>query len=514
MFEKWFAKYARAVSDDRERERLYKKYRAKTVASIIFSVLCIAMIALAYVLEPYIEEEWAFTIMTVLIFAWLGFGIAGICLWISFRRTYNSILKRSAYSGEMPEVTAYRQKVVDDKKSTFQKLWWAWVIFGICVVGFIVCMVMETIQNPDGEEPGVWGIVSFFVLLAGALTIAFAYIIRNTIQLQQGKTFEQQTEREVHAIDKAQGRKHEYDLQADPNLQTYKYLFPNKQLYAEAEEIRKKYFKATTIGITVLAIISVVVILLLLLPGIFSGNTVPSYVVPLVFTLLFGGAILCILPMNSKLTAVEKKQKAELESNPAYALNLKWYRLYENFQKFKGKVLPVLIAFGIVLGWVLAIIFPDSAWELLMFIPMVIGLLLHNKFVKELRQEAIPIESEIDQKDLKWNEMWNLWVQELVDSPYAELMTYQSEVNNGGHAQYFDNVSGTSDLQKEMSALDTILPPQLRGTLKKAYEAQLIIAEKDDEEAEETLRQCDEAFYKNEEEINRILEEYAAKIEL
>lgn len=305
MFEKWFAKYARAVSDNRERERLYKKFRAKTVVSIIFSVLCIAMIALAYVLEPYIEQEWAFTIMTVIIFAWIGFGIANMCLWISFRRTYNLIIHRSAYSGEMPEVTAYRQKVVDDKKSTFKKLWWAWVIFGICIVGFIVCMVMETIQNPDGEEFGVWEMVSFFVLLAGSLTIAFAYIIHNIIQQQQGKTFEQQ-----------------------------------------------------------------------------------------------------------------------------------------------------------------------------------------------------------------WNEMWNLWVQELVDSPYAELMTYQSEVNNGGHAQYFDNVSGTSDLQKEMSALETILPPQLRETLKKAYEAQLVLDEKDDENAEETLRQCDEEFYKNEEEINRILEEYATKIEL
>lgn len=514
MIEKWFAKYARAVSDDRERERLYKKFRAKTVVSTIFSVLFIVMIALAYVFEPYIEQEWALIIMTVIIFAWIGFGIANMCLWISFRRTYNLIIHRSAYSGEMPEVTAYRQKVVDDKKSTFKKLWWAWVIFGICIVGFIVCMVMETIQNPDGEEFGVWEMVSFFVLLAGSLTIAFAYIIHNIIQQQQGKTFEQQTEYEVNAIDKAQGRKHEYDLQADPNLQTYKYLFPNKQLYAEAEGIRKKYFKATTIGITVLSVISVVVVLLLQVPGILSGNTVPSYVVPLVFTLLCGSVILFSLPMNNKLTAVEKKQKAELASNPAYALNLQWYSLYEKFQKFKGKVLPILLAFSMVLGWVLAIIFPDSAWVLLMFIPMVGGLFIHNKFVKELRQEAIPIEREIDEKDLKWNEMWNLWVQELVDSPYAELMTYQSEVNNGGHAQYFDNVSGTSDLQKEMSALETILPPQLRETLKKAYEAQLVLDEKDDENAEETLRQCDEEFYKNEEEINRILEEYATKIEL
>lgn len=121
---------------------------------------------------------------------------------------------------------------------------------------------------------------------------------------------------------------------------------------------------------------------------------------------------------------------------------------------------------------------------------------------------------ELTEKELKWNKMWELWAEEQADSPYAELMTYQSEVNNGGHSQYFDNVSNTNDLQKEMSSLKTILPSQLRETLKKAYEAYLALEEKDDEKAEEILEQCDHTFYENEEEINRILEEYAAKIEL
>lgn len=122
---------------------------------------------------------------------------------------------------------------------------------------------------------------------------------------------------------------------------------------------------------------------------------------------------------------------------------------------------------------------------------------------------------ELTEKERKWNKMWELWTEERADSPYAELMTYQSEINNGGHLQYFDNVSNTNDLQKEMLSLKTILPPQRRETLEKAYEAYLALEEKDnDEKAEEILEQCDYAFYENEEEINRILEEYAAGIEL
>ena len=122
---------------------------------------------------------------------------------------------------------------------------------------------------------------------------------------------------------------------------------------------------------------------------------------------------------------------------------------------------------------------------------------------------------ELTEEQLKWNKMWELWAEEKAVSPYAELMTYQSEINNGGHDQYFTNVENTGNLGKEMSALDQILSAKLKDNLNKAYKAYLILEKKDeDEEAEETLEQCDDVFYENEKEINRLLEEYACKIEL
>ncbi|HIR39875.1 MAG TPA: hypothetical protein IAB90_05785 [Candidatus Coproplasma stercoripullorum] len=93
---------------------------------------------------------------------------------------------------------------------------------------------------------------------------------------------------------------------------------------------------------------------------------------------------------------IEKRQKAELETNPAYARNLEWYKLYENFSKFKGKVYIIFIAAGIVLGWVLAALFPSSVWSLFMLAPIIAGLLINNALVKDLRKNAIPIEREID----------------------------------------------------------------------------------------------------------------------
>ena len=122
---------------------------------------------------------------------------------------------------------------------------------------------------------------------------------------------------------------------------------------------------------------------------------------------------------------------------------------------------------------------------------------------------------ELTEEQLRWNKMWDLWVEGKVDSPFAELMEYQSQVYNGGHDQYFTNVENTGDLQKEMSALEQILSEKLNSNLKRAYKAYLVLEEKEgDEKAEETLEQCDDVFYENEEQINHALEEYASKLEL
>lgn len=115
----------------------------------------------------------------------------------------------------------------------------------------------------------------------------------------------------------------------------------------------------------------------------------------------------------------------------------------------------------------------------------------------------------------KLDQIWSLWEEGQADSPYAELMTYQSEVGNGGHNQYFYNMENIGDLKKEMAALNMILPIKLKNNLDKAYEVYLLLKEKEgDEKSKEILEQCDDVIYENEETLNYILREYANKIEL
>ena len=118
----------------------------------------------------------------------------------------------------------------------------------------------------------------------------------------------------------------------------------------------------------------------------------------------------------------------------------------------------------------------------------------------------------LTEEQLKWNKMWELWTEEKAAAPYTQLMTYQSEVNNGGHDQYFTNVENTTDLQKEISILETILPVKHHSNFQTAYKA--YIALEKNEHAAEILEQCDDVFWENEEELNSILESYATTIVL
>ncbi len=105
---------------------------------------------------------------------------------------------------------------------------------------------------------------------------------------------------------------------------------------------------------------------------------------------------------------------------------------------------------------------------------------------------------ELTETDLQWNRMWMLWAYEGLDSPLQELLTYQAEVSNGGHAQYFSNVGAG-----ELAQLERILSPPLYANVLRAYRS----CQTDDDKA---LDQCDTFFQNAEEEITGLLQGYAS----
>lgn len=121
---------------------------------------------------------------------------------------------------------------------------------------------------------------------------------------------------------------------------------------------------------------------------------------------------------------------------------------------------------------------------------------------------------ELPEKDRKWNKMWDMWAEGKAASPYAQLMAYESEVNNGGHDQYFFNTAEVSDLKTEVATALSILPEPLKGNLQRAYDAYLAQGDDWDEQYDAVFSECDDVFYEHEQLLIAILKEYAETMKL
>ena len=115
--------------------------------------------------------------------------------------------------------------------------------------------------------------------------------------------------------------------------------------------------------------------------------------------------------------------------------------------------------------------------------------------------------------DQKLDKMWDLWAVDKLDLPCAKLMKYESEVNNGGHSQYFYNVANCGDLAVEVEAVLSMLPEPLRENLARGYAA---FSEQDDisdDVNDELFEECDDVFYEHEQLILDIIYETAKNFE-
>lgn len=121
---------------------------------------------------------------------------------------------------------------------------------------------------------------------------------------------------------------------------------------------------------------------------------------------------------------------------------------------------------------------------------------------------------QLSEAEQKWDRMIELWGQGNLESPYAELLEYDSEVNNGGHSQYFFNVANCGDLHAAVTTILAMLPPVHCDNLKRGYDA--FSAQNDicDDDNEDLFDACDNVFYEHEQSILDILETYASNLDL
>ena len=116
--------------------------------------------------------------------------------------------------------------------------------------------------------------------------------------------------------------------------------------------------------------------------------------------------------------------------------------------------------------------------------------------------------------DQKLDKMWELWAENKLDLPCAKLMKYESEVNNGGHSQYFFNVANCGGLVTEVDAVLSMLPQPLQENLARGYAAFSAQGDISDDANDELFEECDDVFYEHEQLIIDIIYEAAKSFTL
>lgn len=121
----------------------------------------------------------------------------------------------------------------------------------------------------------------------------------------------------------------------------------------------------------------------------------------------------------------------------------------------------------------------------------------------------------LSEAEEKWNKIWDLWANGEIESPYNEVMNYQSEVTNGGHYQYFLNTENNGDVRRELEILCNFLPAVMKDNLQNAFNAYLESEQnKNVDDNEAIIKKCDSVFSENEKTINEILENFCKTIDL
>ena len=117
----------------------------------------------------------------------------------------------------------------------------------------------------------------------------------------------------------------------------------------------------------------------------------------------------------------------------------------------------------------------------------------------------------------KWNLMWDMWERGEIGSPYNELLTYDSEMQDGGHLQYFINRAlRRENIFSVMAALRETLPAEHAENVAQAYRQYCLLGLDTDDDGEimralddDPLAVFDRYYDEHEEALLDVLEAYA-----
>lgn len=402
MFKKSFVKYARIISDDNQRRNMYKLHVAKNIFSIANILLLlidvILCVSLQYVTAS--SEGLSFTIAPVpVIFTacWLVFFIAYIAVSIAFDKRYKDILFRYREENEFDEMYSYRQKVQKEhkRKKVFRIMGFAFLIIGVAAV--IAAITMDSIAIKQNGESSSLTSIAIAVYVIFFICSIICFFIPEMKSVLNDYDLDEDTAREVRAIDTAQGRKVKLTISKDPERERFKYTFPTKELYSKAEQMKKYRNKLMFITMLFVAV-AFLIFCILMNFGFIEQWSIWGYSFPIFVTILAVLSIITYIPYSRNINALQRQQNALIEGDESYKNNMEIILRVTSTSKKQTWLGIISSIISIILGFTLAAIFPNQLVSVVsvapLFIACVIGIILNHR----LNKAIAPFKAKIDEK--------------------------------------------------------------------------------------------------------------------
>lgn len=399
----FFTKYARAIDDTRERKTMRALYIARWVF-LGLTAFCLIVLLAAASLAGEIGSDGenmmgigvAFIVILIIIGCLIATAInvaAHVIITVVFAVKFDKICKRPQTDGETPAVYGYRTEYVKERASARKYTGWASAVF-ILSAAVLVALILYDVLFAETES-SVYFQIGAVVFAAGAVTYFLAVYLKSVKDASNGKTFAMRVEEYTVVIDELQGRPHKYSASADKNAQNTDLLYPDEKLRARAQALSRKNATASivTTCVAIVLYFAAVVVENFVIKSGYIGYYFPAF-----FAAVCIVSITVSLCLNARAKKLDVEQENLLRADPELASNLELFEMYKRFGKRYGSILPVFVAIGIAIGFVLAAFFPSSYLSLLSVIAPIVGLIVYTVAFNKLRTNAVPLENAIRAK--------------------------------------------------------------------------------------------------------------------
>lgn len=430
MFKKYFDKYREALIDCDQEKRLYKKYVAKNLTLIIFFALVLLVCALSVFMAKTLGTNTTHLIIYIVSFSLMMIsGLISLIFYTNFKTFFKFLVHVNKLDSDLNLDEQQREvyiKTLNRKKAKFYIV--------ICVVWLMVILtliscVVDSFLSPDSNLSGVFPTISLCLLILSIAVWIITTIIydkkvdskkiesyekQNLIEsqnfslnnlgnaknLMSGESNYEKREESVSLFNAERVSNHHIETaQSYANLS---YKFPSTDILKDAFELRQKSGAYLTVGIIVGLFLSFVVSLLFFTDIVFSWN-LDKYILPVFYTVyMITIFVFAKLPFYGKIRKLENAQLKLIGSNQYYGEQEEIIKITQGYSKYKGKLIYLAFILTAVLGFIIAIFCQNADLVILMFIPLIIGVIITNIFKHNLDKKVKPLVLEIKAKHEKF----------------------------------------------------------------------------------------------------------------